>query len=61
VTRVLDRWRAGGRWWQGEAPRDYFLLELAGGMVVEVYKEDKGAEADEAREENTWVLSRVAD
>lgn len=66
VTRVLDRWRAGGRWWEGEPPRDYFLLELAGGMVVEVYKEDREAsEAEESKKEEsekeTWVLSRVAD
>jgi len=63
VARVLDRWRTGGRWWQGEAPRDYFLLELTGGMVVEVYREDKDEEDKEQEEdeEAVWVLSRVAD
>ncbi len=50
VRRVLDRWRYGGRWWRGEAPRDYWLLELEDGSVKEVY-----------RSEGRWMLSRIVD
>lgn len=50
VRRILDFWRYNGRWWQGEEPRDYYLLELETGHVVEVY-----------RAADTWTLSRIAD
>lgn len=50
VRRVLDAWRYGGRWWVGEPPRDYYLLELETGHVFEVY-----------RAGDTWTLSRIAD
>jgi len=50
VRRILDAWRYGGRWWQGEAPRDYYLLELETGHVFEVFCS-----------EGRWTLSRVAD
>lgn len=47
---MLDHWRYGGRWWLGETPRDHYLLELAGGQVVEV-----------ARREGAWFLIGTAD
>ena len=50
VRRTLDFWRYNGRWWLDEPPRDYFLLELSDGRVVEVY-----------RVAGQWALSRVAD
>ncbi len=50
VVRTLDFWRYGGRWWVFEPPRDYFLLELEGGKVVEVYRAGEH-----------WTLSRVTD
>ena len=50
VRRVLDCWRYGGHWWLGEAPRDYYLLELETSHVFEVF-----------RCEECWVLSRVSD
>ena len=50
VRRVLDFWRDGGGWWRGEPPRDYYLLEVETGTVLEVYRAGE-----------TWVLSRVAD
>jgi hypothetical protein len=50
VRRTLDFWRYNGRWWQREAPRDYFLLELSDGRVIEIY-----------RAAGQWLLSRVAD
>ncbi len=50
VRRILDFWCYGGRWWLNEPPRDYYLLELDSGHVVEVYNA-----AD------NWTLSRIAD
>ena len=50
VRRVVDCWGYGGRWWMGEPPRDYYLLELETDHVLEVY-----------RAGGLWVLSRVAD
>jgi hypothetical protein len=50
VRRVLDFWRYGGRWWLSEPPRDYYLLELETGHVVEVF-----------RAADSWTLSRVSD
>lgn len=50
VRRILDFWCYGGRWWLSEPPRDYYLLELESGHVVEVFRAAKD-----------WTLSRVAD
>lgn len=50
MVRLLDRWRAGGRWWRLEEGRDYFLLEVEGGLVLEVFRQGEA-----------WVLSRVWD
>ncbi len=50
VRRILDAWRYGGRWWVGEPPRDYYLLELETGHIFEVY-----------RCAEHWTLSRIAD
>lgn len=36
VRRLLDAWRAGGRWWRGEAPSDHYRLELEDGVTVRV-------------------------
>ncbi len=50
VTRILDTWQDGGRWWLNEPPRDYYLLELETGSVWEVYKSG-----------SDWTLSGIAD
>ena len=50
VRRILDFWCYGGRWWLNEPPRDYYLLELESGHVVEVF-----------RAADSWTLSRIAD
>ena len=39
IAATLEHWRSGMRWWRGEVPRDYFLLETRGGRVFEVYAE----------------------
>lgn len=51
VTSVIDSWRYDGRWWEPrELHRDYYLLELAGGMQLELF-----------REGGTWWVARVSD
>lgn len=50
VRRILDFWRYSARWWEGQAPRAYYLLELETGHVIEVYQST-----------DTWVLSRISD
>ena len=34
VEGIADRWRESGRWWQGEEPRDFFLVETSRGAFV---------------------------
>ncbi|WP_309571583.1 DUF6504 family protein [Deinococcus sp.] len=53
VRGVLDEWRASGRWWLRETPRDYWLLD-AFPLTAEVYRTRSGAGF-------LWVLSRLAD
>lgn len=59
---VLDAWRAGGAWWAGQYPRDYWLVDFSD-IVAEVYREDRRVDLPGyAREgEPLWVLSRVVD
>ncbi|WP_022803139.1 DUF6504 family protein [Deinococcus ficus] len=52
VQVVLDRWRAGGRWWQGEEIRDCYLVQ-AGPLVAELHRE--------AVSGGTWWLARLQD
>lgn len=60
VRRILDFWRYGGRWWVGEPPRDYYLLELETGHIFEVYREVTGPSGPNLAAEH-WTLSRIAD
>lgn len=39
MARVIDEWRVATRWWASEIRRDYYLLELSGGMLIELYRE----------------------
>lgn len=50
VKRVIDEWRVAGRWWVSEIRRDYYLLELEGGRLVELYREGE-----------SWCVTGVAD
>ncbi|HEX7040692.1 MAG TPA: hypothetical protein VF202_11285 [Trueperaceae bacterium] len=51
VLTVIDRWRYDGRWWDGhELHRDYFFVELEGGVRVELFVE-----------EGDWWVARVSD
>jgi hypothetical protein len=61
VIRTLDRWRYGGRWWRGEGPRDYFLLELEGGRTVEVFTRPGAPLPGGAARPGGWTLSRTLD
>ncbi|WP_295822298.1 hypothetical protein [uncultured Deinococcus sp.] len=49
---VIDAWRAGGRWWLGEAPRDCFLVN-AGSLTAELHREDRPG--------GPWWLARLQD
>ncbi|PNY81247.1 DUF6504 family protein [Deinococcus koreensis] len=53
VRSVLDEWRAAGRWWLHEAPRDYWLLDTPA-LTAEVYR-------TRTQTGFTWMLSRIAD
>jgi hypothetical protein len=50
VRRVIDEWRVAGRWWATELRRDYYLLELDGGMLIELYREGE-----------QWCVTGIAD
>jgi len=51
VLEVIDRWRYDGRWWDGqEVHRDYFFVELEGGVRVELFNEA-----------GDWWVARVSD
>ena len=53
VERILDTWRSCEGWWQGQAAREYWKLELENDAVIEVYLEDI--------ESGQWVLARSFD
>ena len=50
VRRVIDQWRVATRWWAKEIRRDYYLLELDGGRLIELYREGE-----------QWCVTGVAD
>lgn len=50
VTRVIDEWRMAGRWWVSEMRRDYYLVELDGGRLIELYREGE-----------RWCVTGIAD
>lgn len=52
VQVILDRWKYGGRWWAGEAPRDCFLVQ-AGHLTAELHHEDTPG--------GRWWLTRLQD
>jgi len=34
VEGIVDHWREAGRWWAGERPREFFLVETSQGAFV---------------------------
>ncbi|GEM49792.1 hypothetical protein [Deinococcus cellulosilyticus] len=50
IVRTVEHWRAGGRWWRGEYPRNYYLLRTRENTLLEVYEEVL-----------TWTLSAIQD
>lgn len=34
IEHIVDHWRERGRWWAGEAPRDFFLVETRRGAFI---------------------------
>jgi len=49
VERIVDYWRETGRWWEGESPRDFFLVETVPGALIV----SKGS--------NGWRVERLID
>lgn len=52
VLAWLKRWRSKGRWLFGEGPRAYWLVELEGGLVLELYCEEGTGQ---------WIATRQQD
>lgn len=50
MARVIDQWRVASRWWASELRRDYYLLELVGGILIELYREGE-----------SWCVTGIAD
>lgn len=40
ITRILTTWQYRSRWWQHEVMRYYYMLELQGGAIVDVFCEN---------------------
>jgi hypothetical protein len=52
VKRVFARWRVDADWWRSRIDREYWKVDLGGGVVCEIFQ-DRLSEA--------WWLSRVYD
>lgn len=39
VERIYTTWRYRGRWWQHDIARDYFMVELHGGVTLDIFCE----------------------
>lgn len=50
VVRIVDQWRYDGHWWDGEINRDYYLVEIEGGVRAELF-----------REGDAWWLAKMSD
>ncbi len=52
VVRVLCRWRIAQEWWKRPVERDYFRVNLEGGIICEVFRDiSRGC----------WQLQRIYD
>lgn len=52
VTLVLDRWYDVGKWWEGEAEKLFFRVQLEGNQVWEVFLD---------HEQKSWNLYKIYD
>ncbi len=41
VSKVIDKWKEIGRWWEGDAEKVFFRISSPEGGVYEVYTEKK--------------------
>lgn len=41
ITRILTTWQYRSRWWQSEITRNYYMLELHGGAIIDVFCENE--------------------
>ncbi len=49
VSHLVDAYRFWPNWWEGQSPRDYFVLEVEV-RTIEIYRSEDG-----------WFFSRVLD
>jgi hypothetical protein len=49
---VIGRWRIEGRWWEDGREREYWRVEVRGGMVIDLYED---------RRADRWHLERLWD
>jgi hypothetical protein len=69
VSAILNRWEWCGEWWAGLFPREYWVLELEGELVLEVYQlgfpdyipNAQNPDPSYLREVYTWVVLRIYD
>jgi|BioPla2DNA2_1021312.scaffolds.fasta_scaffold154080_2 hypothetical protein len=52
VTMILDRWYDVGKWWEGEAVKLFYRLQLEGNRVWEVFFD---------QEQKSWNLYKIYD
>ncbi len=52
VIRACEVWKDTGSWWEGEGEKTFFRVEVAGGRLMEIYR-------DQAT--GRWFLYRVYD
>ena len=52
ISSIIDSWQWAGDWVNGVSERNYWLVSLDEGGVLELYEEQDGGQ---------WVLSRVQD
>jgi hypothetical protein len=34
ITEITDHWSELGRWWEGESPAEFFMVDTAGGQFL---------------------------
>ena len=56
LTQILDRFRAGGRWWLSEPSQDCWVIHC-GPVTMEVHKFDEKPDAHP----QGWFVARIHD
>ncbi len=51
VDQVLDNWQDTGAWWEGEAEKTFWRVQIRGGGVFELWQDTAGQ----------WAVYRIWD